>query len=293
LGLAAPHTWAASVMPVMLGAVLSVALTGLCVIPILLCVLPIAVLMQAAVNTINDYCDFIKQTDTKDNSDDPADAILVYHQLNPKHVLILGFAFLGVASFVGIYVTLRTGPIPLLIGILGGLVIVLYSFGRQPISYLPIGELVSGCVMGGLITLAVFIALSGQVDFRILYYATPLVLGIGMIMFTNNTSDIERDASAGRKTLSVLVGRVRAVLLYRLTMAAWVLLIGHIVMRDFHGGFILFPLLLLCAAVPMGKQLRQPLTPELRGRAMPGIMSINLILGFGYMSMILFHSFGT
>jgi 1,4-dihydroxy-2-naphthoate polyprenyltransferase len=291
IGLAAPHTWAASVLPVLLGAVLSLVLTRTCRIILFFCTLFISVLMQSAVNTINDYSDFVNKTDTRENSDDPADAILVYNEIDPKRVLVLGLAYLAAAACAGVYVVICTGLVPLLIGICGGLVILLYSFGRFPISRLPIGEAVSGIVMGGLITFAVFVALCGQINLRVLYYSLPLVFGIGMVMLTNNTSDIERDIPGGRKTLPVILGRAKAVLFYRLILLIWILIIAWIVFHDFFRGILLLPLVIICAAFPIRDQMRLPLTAGSRGLAMPGIIRINVILGLGYMAMILVSAF--
>ena len=78
LRLAAPHTWAASLIPALLGAALTDA-AGLSVdTGMLLCLTAACVFMQAAANTFNDYSDFVKGTDTLENSPDATDAVLVY-----------------------------------------------------------------------------------------------------------------------------------------------------------------------------------------------------------------------
>ena len=132
VGLAAPHTWPASVLPTLLGVALSFALAGRWDPVVSLCLLVAAVMMQCAVNTFNDYADFIKNTDTIENSDDPSDAILVYNRLNPRTIRVLGFSFLAIAALAGVWVTIRAGFIPLIIGIIGGAVVLLYSFGKTP-----------------------------------------------------------------------------------------------------------------------------------------------------------------
>lgn len=68
--LAAPHTWSASVIPVFFAACLAVgdthSLSAITTIVLLL----ISILMQSAVNTINDYFDYVKGADTIDNQMD-------------------------------------------------------------------------------------------------------------------------------------------------------------------------------------------------------------------------------
>ena len=122
---------------------------------------------------------------------------------------------------------MKAGFVPLVIALMGALFVVLYSAGKSPISYLPLGEVVSGVVMGGLIPLAVYLVLTGELDFTILLLSIPTILGVGLIMFTNNTCDIERDIPSGRKTLSVVLGRTNSRALYRLLVIVWIVDMIH------------------------------------------------------------------
>lgn len=69
---------------------------------------------------------------------------------------------------------------------------VVYSAGKTPVSYLPIGEAVSGGVMGGLIPLACYQALTGDLNWLMLLWAVPEIIGVGLIMMTNNTCDMRK-----------------------------------------------------------------------------------------------------
>ena len=108
LRLAAPHTWAASVMPALLGTVLA-AREGVSEPLMCLLLTAVCVLMQSAVNTFNDYSDFIKGTDTLENSPDADDAVMVHDRPSPRRVLILGFAFLLAAALCAVPALLRAG----------------------------------------------------------------------------------------------------------------------------------------------------------------------------------------
>lgn len=286
VGLAAPHTWAASILPVLLGTVLAASHHGAFDFLLFGCVLCISVLMQSAVNALNDYYDFVKGTDTKENSDDPSDAVLVYNNINPKAVLGLGASFLTAAALIGIYVVFRCGIEPLIIGLAGGLVIVLYSAGSHPLSYYPVGEVVSGVVMGGLIPLAVYNVMTGSISMFVLYQSVPVIIGIGMIMFTNNISDIERDILAGRKTFAVLIGRRIATKVYRLMMTFWILCIAHMVFWHFRTGLWLLPVAIGLEFPVLKQAFRLPYTAQSRGPAMGMILKANILSGLLYMLMI-------
>ena len=187
LQLAAPHTWAASVFPSLFGILYCIYRSfGISAIEAAL-LLSACVLMQAAVNTFNDYMDFVKGTDSLEDNLEKEDAVLLYAGVDPHQVRNLAFAFLGTAALIGIGFTVKSGPLPLAIGLLGGLIVLLYSGGPLPISYLPIGEITSGVVMGALIPLGITAAVTGKFHPEILPLTLPLVTGIGLIMMTNNT----------------------------------------------------------------------------------------------------------
>lgn len=280
--LAAPHTWPAAILPVLLATAAAAATTG-AVSAVMACVLlVICVLMQASVNTFNDYYDYVKGADSADDNVDPTDAVLVYNNVNPRAALGLAVGFLVAAFGLGVYVIWQAGWIPLALGVVGAIIVVLYSAGKTPISYLPIGELVSGFVMGGLIPLACYQALTGAFDLRALLWAVPTVLGVGLIMFTNNTCDIEKDVESGRRTLSVLLGRDRARKLYHGVVAAWMISIVALVALFFTSGVIVVPFMLL-ASYPLVKALiANPLAPASRIGAMAQVCSLNIALGAFY-----------
>ena len=286
LDLAAPHTWPASIMPVLM-AMCAAATVQPISVSMSLTLLVIVVLMQSAVNTFNDYYDYMKGTDSNEDYVDPSDAVLVYNNVDPKSALLLAIGFLVAAFLLGIYAVVTAGFIPLVIALVGALFVVLYSAGSSPISYLPLGEAVSGIVMGALIPLASYQVLTGELNFIVLVWSIPAIIGIGLIMFTNNTCDIERDIPAGRKTLPVLMGRESAVKAYHIALVVWVAFIIANICIWFTPGLVVMPFMLL-ASYPLLKALfSNPFTPERRLQAMPQILTVNVALGAFYAAAIL------
>lgn len=287
--LAAPHTWPASVAPVGVGTALALALERAFDPGILLSTLFAAVLLQCAANTLNDYADFVKGTDTLENSDDPTDAALVYHGFPPRCALLLGGGFLLAAAACGAYTVVRAGWIPLVIGLIGGAVVLLYSLGRLPISYLPLGECFSGFVMGGLIPLACFAAQTGRLSWPVLGYALPCILTIGLIMMVNNTCDIERDRTAGRRTLPLLLGRRWAARIVKCLALAAPALTGALVFAAFRGGFFLYPAALAAGLLPWARLAGLPLDAHTRGAGMGSILQLMTAVNGFYCVMIVIH----
>ena len=282
LQIAAPHTWPAAILPALI-AMACAAANGHAVSAVMaLVLLAICILMQAAVNTFNDYYDYVKGSDSAEDNVDPTDAVLVYNNVNPRSALMLAVGFLVVAFALGAYVIWQAGWIPLAIGIVGAIVVVLYSAGKTPISYLPIGELMSGFVMGGLIPLACYQAITKCFDPLMLVWALPTIIGVGLIMLTNNTCDVEKDIESGRKTLPVLLGRSRARTLYHALVWIWIALVIVNVLIWFSGGWPVL-VFMLAACIPLLKALlSNPLAPPARIGAMAQICSVNIALGAFY-----------
>lgn len=292
--LAAPHTWPGpSVLTTAFGGVYALALGYDFSVLIWCLLLAVAVCAQSAVNTINDWVDYRAGTDTVENSDDPTDAVLVYNNPNPRHVLALALAYMACAFACGLICVVWSGSaLALVIAAVGALFIVCYSGGKLPISYLPLGELVSGVVMGALIPLAdicIFAAhtypdaglfgIPGNPDWlALLSCITPFVIGIGMVMATQNNCDIERDAPVGRHTLPVVLGRPRSLIVYRIFVVLWVATVLHCAFWYFNAGLWVAVVTLVFGIGTMRFLLTAPLVHEVRGPCMGAIMKGNLFI---------------
>lgn len=280
--LAGPNTWLpASIIPVFFAGILALRQEAFSasMFYILLCA---ALLMQSAVNSLNDYYDFIRGTDSIENTPENDDTVLVLNSFDPAKARLIGIGFLLAALALGVYVVVKTNYIPLIIGIIGTVTVIAYSAGPHPLSYMPLGEFTSGVVMGILLPMAVYAALAGEMAWRLLYYCLPLTMGIAMVMMTNNTCDIERDSAAGRKTLPILLGRKSAASLHHILMAAWMLLIAVILFGHFNAGLFVLPLGLIGGGATIIKICTATFYPPNRGQHMLDIYKANLWINGTY-----------
>lgn len=285
LQLAAPHTWAASVCPSVF-AVLYCAAAGLHLNPVQIICLPAAcVLLQSAVNTLNDYADYRKGTDSEEDNVEVSDAVLVYSGIDPKHALFLGIGYLLAGVILGILASVYAGFTPILIGVVGALTVLLYSGGPVPVSYLPVGEIVSGLVMGGLIPLGTAACADNRLHPEILFWSLPFIIGIGLIMMSNNGCDIEKDIAAGRHTLPVYLGRKRTRRLYHDLLLVWVFLLSMLPAALLGWAGLVSPALILTAGrKPFVWLLGSSLRPEKRIRQMKMIAAANLFGNGAYIA---------
>jgi 1,4-dihydroxy-2-naphthoate octaprenyltransferase len=290
LRLAAPHTWPpASITPALLGILLALDFTGRFLPLISVALVLIAILMQSAANTFNDYYDYIRGLDTPENSKEPEDAVLVYNRINPGEALKLAIGFLAGAALLGGWVVFLRGPAPLIAGLGGAAALILYSASPLPISFLPLGELVSGFVMGGLIPFGVYAALTGQTGGTIILLSIPCIIGVGLVMMTNNLCDIERDSSGGRKTLPVVLGRNRARKLYLFLFLLMALSVPAIGIIRF-GFTVLGSIPPLIAGLPVFKRLfTLSYLHSQRALCFRTIISADLLVYGAYFIMIVGH----
>lgn len=277
LRLAAPHTWPASIYPALFGELYCLLCGYGLTVTVGMALFCACVFMQSAVNTLNDYFDYVKGADSADDCVEVSDAVLVYEHIDPRQALALGIGFLMAAAILAVPIILSGGPVPLIIGVIGGIAVLAYSGGALPISYLPIGELVSGVVMGGLIPLGIVAAVTGMFEGTVLIASLPFIIGIALIMMTNNGSDIEKDVAARRHTLPVLLGRANSLRIYRGAVVIWIALLCLLPIAYAGAWGMLSPLfLILFARKPFQVILQVTLAPEYRIEQMKGILLANL-----------------
>lgn len=293
LELANPQSWVASLYPAVFGELYCLWKGCPPDVKTAAALILICVLMQASVNTLNDFFDHIRGNDSREDCLEENDAVLLYHDLNPWHTLTLGFGFLALAGVLGLWIVWQAGLAPLAVGMAGAVTVVLYSAGPFPLSHYPVGELVSGLVMGALIPLGVAAAVTGTIRRDILFPSLPFVLGIGLIMMTNNISDVEKDAEAGRRTLPILLGRERARRLYRALAVGWLLLLLGMSFGLFgRYGFVAAAVLAVLGRGPYRSLMGAPLDQRNRIRQMKTVVAANLVGNGAYLAALLAAALG-
>jgi len=204
-----PKTLPAAVVPVWLGGVLAWRLTGQFNWWLALCTLMGAIFIQIATNFFNDAIDSAKGADT-DRRIGPQ-RVTASGQLSRKAVYGAAFTCLGLASVFGWFLFLERGWIMIAIGLPSFYLAYGYTGGPLPLAYRGLGEIFVILFFG-------LIAVGGTV-FVQTGELTPgsvlLGLQVGMLsavlIAINNIRDREEDASTGKKTLVVLLGRRNAV----------------------------------------------------------------------------------
>ena len=290
---AAPHTWPAAVLPVILGAAIAYAdgygLSGWR----LLITLVTGILLQSAVNTLNDYRDFVSGVDTAENCDDPTDAALIYECDNPAAALRYGLVLLAAAAVLGAVLTYITGPKLLIYGGLALIAISLYTLPVISFSSLPLGELLSGIAIGGILTCASYHIQAGGLDPSPVFLGLPAIITVACIMLTNNISDIEKDIEGGRRTFPVCLGRKSSQITLAIALSIAAALVALFACVKFPGGLAVIPVLFFGAALNFAPLFARPITPGVRVESMSRILSLHKWIITSYIAVIVLHCITT
>lgn len=173
---------------------------------------PVAVLGFAAVlcvdmgtTAFNTFFDYERRVDDR-RFNREEDKILVHRGFAPGWALIIGLGLFGAAVVLGLALALVRGAVVLVVGAAGMAVGLLYNFGPRPISHTPFGELAAGGFLGAVLFLLSYFLQAGRLAASAWVSSLPLLLLVASILTVNNTCDIEGDRTAGRRTLSIVVG---------------------------------------------------------------------------------------
>ncbi len=201
---ARPKTLSASAAPVLVGAALAEAHGGFALLPVVAAFVG-PILIQIGTNLANDYYDFVRGGDTPDRV---GPVRVTQAGLIPaEHVWRGMVAVLAAAAAVGVYLVFVGGWPIVWIGTASIVCAVAYTGGPYPLAYHGLGDPFVFVFFG-------LIAVGGTYWVQVLAVPGDVLLagaGIGALstalLVANNLRDLETDASAGKRTLAVRLGR--------------------------------------------------------------------------------------
>lgn len=165
------------------------------------------VFFHAGGNVLSDWADYRSGVDNENAFAVPN---LVFHKFKPEEYLKFGTILLAVGVLIGLVLVLRTGWTLLLVGLLGALLTVGYSFFK----YRALGDLTIFLNFSILPILGTTYVAIGSFYWDALVLALPIGLITVAVLHANNTLDTESDRAAGIKTFAMLIGIKAAARLY-------------------------------------------------------------------------------
>ncbi|MCH1771549.1 MULTISPECIES: prenyltransferase [Metallosphaera] len=159
------------------------------------------VLLNASVNVLNDYFDYVQEIDTRENTGYRLHPI-IHGVMSERGTLILGIALGVMGLSLAIYLTLYR-PLALPLGLLGVLLLYMYNGPPFNLKHRALGEVLV-FITYDLIVLGSYYVSTGMISSVGVLDGAPLALPIAGVLLVNNLRDIESDKRKGGKTLAIL-----------------------------------------------------------------------------------------
>jgi 1,4-dihydroxy-2-naphthoate octaprenyltransferase len=199
-----PFSYTAAVIPVLLGAALTVYLKGAAVWWLLPLIVLASFFLKAGTNLVSEYFDYRKGVDRPESYG--SSRVLVEKRLDPKQVLLVGLGCFALTACIGlVFVAHRGWPILLLgvIGLLGGF---FYTAGPMAYKYFGLGDLFVFFLMGPLMVIGSFFVLTGVYGHSVLLISLPVGFLVAGILSGNNLRDISHDTQSHINTTATILG---------------------------------------------------------------------------------------
>ena len=169
--------------------------------------LKVGVWLQIGVNYANDYSDGVKGTDEIRVGPTRLVASGLASAKSVKNAAFISFA---IASIAGVWLSLLTSPLLILIGILAIAAAWGYTGGKNPYGYSGLGELSVFTFFGLVATMGTYYAQTEKITFNSFIIAIPMGALSCAILAVNNIRDRAQDELVGKKTLAVRLGDAKA-----------------------------------------------------------------------------------
>lgn len=169
------------------------------------------ILFHLTGNVWSDYFDYKKKVDADDTF---GAKTLTTGMFEPKEIRNLALGLLAVSVVCGLAIVALTGLPVLWIGLAGVICTLLYPV----LKYNALGDLDILLTFAFLPTIGTSYAVTGFIDWNVLYIALPVGLITDGILHSNNTRDMRTDARAGITTMAMSMGPKAAAWLYGFEM---------------------------------------------------------------------------
>jgi len=225
-----PPFLTASTIPVLLGTTIAWATTGTFYWGLFLLTLFAGLLIHTGSNVINDYSDHKSGNDEVNQEFvrpfSGGSRVIQLGFLTPAEVLLGGLFFFFLSALLGLYLAWIRGPFILVLGAIGLISGMFYTWGPLNWAKRGLGEILVGLNFGVLMTLGAYYVQTQSLSWVPVIAAIPVSLLIFAVLYINEFPDYVADKMVGKNTLVVRLGRGKAVILYAVIIMGVYLTLG-------------------------------------------------------------------
>ncbi|PIP21240.1 MAG: 1,4-dihydroxy-2-naphthoate octaprenyltransferase [Candidatus Omnitrophica bacterium CG23_combo_of_CG06-09_8_20_14_all_40_11] len=227
----------ATIIPVTLGSILAWYDTDKFMWPRFWLAMVGALLIHIGTNLANDYFDHLWGCDEKNPNPTPfsgGSRVIQDGLIAPKKILYASLVSFILGSGIGLYLNYLCGSnIILILGIVGVFLGFFYTAKPFRIGYGSSGELAVGIGFGPLMVLGSYYVQAQTLSFKVFLISIPVGILIALVLFINEFPDYEADKTVGKRTLVVILGKKKAVILYHILLASVYLAITALMIFKF------------------------------------------------------------
>lgn len=208
-----------------------------------------ALFIHAGTNLANDYFDHISKCDESNPNPTPfsgGSRVIQDGLIAPRNILYVSLASFILGGAVGLYLNyLCKDNVILVLGMIGVFLGFFYTAKPFRIGYGSFGELAVGVGFGPLMVLGSYYVQAQSLSWRLFLISIPIGILIALVLFINEFPDYSADKAVGKRTLVVILGKKRAVILYQILLASTYIFILSLVILKLLPQFGLISLLSL------------------------------------------------
>jgi 1,4-dihydroxy-2-naphthoate octaprenyltransferase len=227
-----PHSFIASIVPVLLGAVIAWTRFGAALNVLTFALTVMGVLaIHAATNMSNDYVDFRRGVD-----DLPPELITPFtggSRVLPDGLVepaahrrvFLSLYSLGAVVGVALALMVRDGWVILLLGWIAGPLTFLYTYPPLSLQYRGLGEILVGLVFGPVLVFGSFFVQASVFAWEPVVVSVPIGLVVAAFLVVNEIPERETDPKGGKQTIPSRLGLTHSVWFFASLMLgafAWI-----------------------------------------------------------------------
>lgn len=209
--------------------------------------------IHAGINLANDYFDHCSGCDEANihpTSFSGGSRVIQEKEISAGSVFFAAVSFCVSGGIIGLYLNHLSGSnVILVLGMIGVFLGFFYAAKPFRIVYGGFGELAVGIGFGVLIVLGAYYVQSRHLSLRALFVSLPVAILVALVLFINEFPDYAADKAVGKKTLVVILGKNKAMALYHILLAANYLVILFLVLFKFLPFICLIALLTLPLAL--------------------------------------------
>jgi len=226
------------------------------------------ILLHGGSNVINDYFDYRQKIDTTEvpGSYGNEARVLIQKLLRPSQVLCVALILFAFSLAVGIYMTAVRGWAIFLLGFLGFLTGLLYTFRPVALKYIALGEPAVFFMWGPLIVSGAYYVQRGGFSFEAIWISVPIGILVALVLLANNIRDIQFDSQVGIVTLATLLGRRRAVRFYQFLLVGVYIVTALLVFEGLLSFWSFLTFLSLPLALKLVRMLQKVIPPDADAR---------------------------